>query len=91
MYKPRFASPDWLVLDCVFDAKDCLDYAVKHRFNVRYSDTGSSDVAKIMLKFRKKGFDIDVIGERVRENGLELAPKPIILFKYPQTDKEGIK
>lgn len=90
MYKPKFASPDWLILNCVFDAEDCLDYAVKHRFNVRYSDTGSSEASKIMLKFRKKGFDIDVIGERVCVDGLELAPKPVILFKYPQTDKEEI-
>ena len=81
-YKPKFYEDmNFLLLDNAWDDEECLNYAAKHHFNVRFTDTGSSKLAEIMLKFKKAGFMIDVVSEKdIAPDGLVLSPKPIVLF-----------
>lgn len=81
-YIPRlYKDTDFLLLDNAWDDEECLNYAAKHHFNVRFTDTGSSKLAEIMLMFKEAGFMIDVVSEKVvAPDGLVLSPKPIVLF-----------
>lgn len=80
-YCPKIDS-DLLIIDSYFDCDVGLKFAVKHRFNVKFTDTGSNRLAEIMLRFAEKGYQIEVIGETSYAlDGLYCYEKPIVLFK----------
>lgn len=85
-YCPMFED-DFLLIDNQFDDELGLAFADKHHFNVKFTDTGSSTLAKIMLMFAQKDYQIEVIGEpSYAPDGLQLADKPVILFRKEWKD-----
>ncbi len=74
-----------LMLTRAFEAEECLNYAVKHKMNVMFTDTGSSETAKIALMFKEAGFGIDVQAKaQYSPDGLQLPDKPIFIFLYKE-------
>ena len=83
-YIPKFENPasNLIILDSVFDADDVLEYATKHRFDVKFTETAASITLEIMMKFKKSGFEIDLAEEpNIAPDGTKLIPK-IVMQKY---------
>lgn len=66
-----------------FIDKQDVEYAIYHRFNVRFTETRSSNFIDILTYFIDNGYDFSIIKERdFAPDGLELDPKLIALFTY---------
>lgn len=89
-------DPELIILNNVFDAELCLEYAKKHYMDVLFTETRSDCSAEIIMSFQKKGFlpelrEIPVYAP----GGLELSPKIVCYLKSPEVriveNTEGLK
>jgi hypothetical protein len=80
---------DTLLFNSCFVDDEDIEYAVKHKFNVRYTDTGCTDTFNLISKFIDLGYDFKIIKEPYKApDGLELEPKLIALFIYSDENKK---
>ena len=74
-----------LMLENTSNIEDYLEFAKFLKLNVMFTDTGSSETAKIALMFKKAGFDIDVQGKaQYSPDGLRLPDKPVFVFLHKE-------
>ena len=84
IYKVLYDENTILFDNQYIDEKD-VEYAIYHRFNVRFTETRSSNFIDILTYFLDKGYDFSIIKERdFAPDGLELNPKLIALFTYKE-------
>lgn len=90
-YIPKFNKNDreLLILDNMFVADDCAEYASRHNLNVLFTETTSASSVEVMMKFQKKGYSIEMYEKDVyAPDGLKLNPKIYVLFtKKENTEK----
>lgn len=82
-YIPRFYNDekDVLILDNVFGADECIEYAKIHNMKVRYEDTTSTNSVMVIMDFINNGFKPEFKEEKQTYQGLNLGNKVIVNFK----------
>jgi hypothetical protein len=91
MYKPKFEKKDsgQIILDNLFDAKDCLEYADRHNMNVMFTETSSSSTIEILMLFQKRGFRHTLFEKSQKApDGTLLSPKILCLFEKQIAEQE---
>lgn len=69
-----------LIFSSLFVTDEDISYAYYHRFNVILSET-----FRLIHKFLKKGYTIQVLEIPQKMNNLELSPKLYAKFIFPET------
>lgn len=90
-YVPKFHenNRDLLILDNLFAAEDCVDYASKHNMSVLLTETTSTSSVEVMAKFKNKGYNIELMEKKVHApDGIELNPKIYVLFTKENTSND---
>lgn len=93
-YQPRFSkeSIDMLVLNNLFEADECLDYADRHNMNVILTETTSGSSIEIMMAFKRRGYAIDLIEKEVTApDGTKCSPKVYAVFTRKGNEKEDVE
>mgnify|MGYP003271461107 CR=1 FL=1 len=83
-YKPKFDKDDneLVILDNLFDAECCMEYAKEHNMKVLMTSTTSTSSVEIMMMFQKNGFNHKLYEEDVfAPDGIKLSPKVLCLFE----------
>lgn len=93
MYRPRFTdiSNQCILCDSVWDWENALNYADSHNMDVLYTETGSSELAKVLMAFNRRGFTVELKERPVTApGGLVLEPKLEVLFINPR-NKDSVE
>lgn len=86
-YKLLEDNETLLVNSCFFDEED-FAYANKHRFNIKYTEVGSSGFAKDILKLQNCGYKFELKTEPdFAPDGLKLEDKIYAYFTHPDNDE----
>lgn len=83
-YVPKFDKDnnELLILDTIFNAEGCLEFANAHNMNVLFTDTTSISSIKVMMDFQESGYNYKLYKERCyAPDGIELEPKVLCLFE----------
>ena len=83
-YVPKFDKDnnELLILDTIFNAEGCLEFANAHNMNVLFTDTTSTSSIKVMMDFQESGYNYKLYKERCyAPDGIELEPKVLCLFE----------
>ena len=83
-YKPKFykENKELLILDNLFDAEGCINYAREHNMNVLMTNTTSTSSVEIMMMFQKNGFHHKLYEEDAfAPDGIKLDQKILCLFE----------
>ena len=83
-YKPKFdkKNKELLILDNLFDAEGCADYAREHNMNVLMTNTTSTSSVETMMIFQNNGFHHKLYEEDdFAPDGIKLCPKILCLFE----------
>lgn len=90
MYRPRFTdcASECILCDSVWDWEKALDYADSHNLDVLYTETGSSELSKVLMAFNRRGFILELKERPVTApGGLVLEPKLEVLFTNPRNKR----
>lgn len=74
-----------LIFSSLFVTDEDISYAYYHRFNVILTETSSGETFRLIHKFLKRGYTIQVLEIPQKMNNLELAPKLYAKFIFPET------
>lgn len=83
-YIPKFdkENKELLILDTVFRAEECMEYAIRHNMNVLFTNTTSTSSVKVMMNFQKNGFNYKLYEKPAyAPDGTELEPEVFCLFQ----------
>jgi len=80
--KYKMYDENTILFDCPYMDEEDVRYAIYHRFNIRFTETKSSNFIDILAYLLEKGYEFSVIKECNIIDGLELSPKLIALFTY---------
>lgn len=87
-YKPKFDQKDYslIILDNLFDAESCMNYAKQHNMKVLMTTTTSASSIETIMLFQKNGFTHKLYEEEVfAPGGLRLNPRVLCLFEKEKT------
>lgn len=79
-YIPTKLGKNIIALDRTEEWKECLDYAIKHNYDVVYDDLNNANAITIMYKFQREGFNIDLSEIEVRKTDSTI--EKIIVCKF---------
>lgn len=86
-YIPKFDKEDkedkeLIILDNLFDAECCVEYAKNHNMKVLMTTTTSTSSVEIIMLFQKNGFNHRLYEKDVyAPDGTKLNPKVLCLFE----------
>lgn len=86
LYTPKLTgwTSNTLILSSLFETESCLDYAIRHRFNVLLTETASAVTAEAIAIFIKKGFKMQLEEEEnIAPDGTALHPHIYFKFIHP--------
>lgn len=83
-YKLLEDNETLLVNTCFFDEED-VEYAFKHRFNIKYTEVRNTGFAKDILELQKLGYKFNLETEPdVAPDGIKLPDKIYAYFIHPE-------